>query len=147
MDHNIKCLFLFDSTIEKNITFDFTNKFTDNDKLKLAIKHAQLKKKIDSMPNGIKTIVGNNGIKLSGGERQRVAISRALYQDTEILFLDEFTSALDNQTEKLVMNEIIKNFKNKTIILIAHRKSLLDYCDVIWELEDGQLKGIKKNEI
>ena len=99
----------------KKCTFDFTNKFTDNDKLKLAIKHAQLKKKIDSMPNGIKTIVGNNGIKLSGGERQRVAISRALYQDTEILFLDEFTSALDNQTEKLVMNEIIKILRIKLL--------------------------------
>ena len=96
------------------------------------------------MPDGLQTIVGNNGIRLSGGERQRVAISRALYQDTEILFLDEFTSALDNQTEKLVMNEIIKNFKDKTIILIAHRKSLLDYCDVIWELESGQLRVVNK---
>ena len=67
------------------------------------------------MPDGLQTIVGNNGIRLSGGERQRVAISRALYQDTEILFLDEFTSALGSQTEKLVMNEIIKNFKDKTI--------------------------------
>ena len=69
------------------------------------------------MPDGLQTIVGNNGIRLSGGERQRVAISRALYQDTEILFLDEFTSALDNQTEKLVMNEIIKISKIKLLYL------------------------------
>ena len=137
-------IFLFDSTIEKNITFDFSNEYTNKQKLKSVLKYAQLKEKIEKMPDGLQTIVGNNGIRLSGGERQRVAISRALYQDTEILFLDEFTSALDNQTEKLVMNEIIKNFKDKTIILIAHRKSLLDYCDVIWELESGQLRGVNK---
>ena len=137
-------IFLFDSTIEKNITFDFSNEYTNKQKLKSVLEYAQLKEKIEKMPDGLQTIVGNNGIRLSGGERQRVAISRALYQDTEILFLDEFTSALDNQTEKLVMNEIIKNFKDKTIILIAHRKSLLDYCDVIWELESGQLRGVNK---
>ena len=137
-------IFLFDSTIEKNITFDFSNEYTNKQKLKSVLKYAQLKEKIEKMPDGLQTIVGNNGIRLSGGERQRVAISRALYQDTEILFLDEFTSALDNQTEKLVMNEIIKNFKDKTIILIAHRKSLLDYCDVIWELESGQLRVVNK---
>ena len=133
-------IFLFDNTIEKNITFNISDNEINRDKLEKAIYAAQLKDKILKLSDGLDTKVGNNGLKLSGGERQRIAISRALYQNPDILFLDESTSALDLSTEKLVMEQIIKEFKDKTIILIAHRKSLLDYCDNIWTLEKGQLK-------
>ena len=122
---------MFDNTIEKNITFNISDNEINRDKLEKAIYAAQLKDKILKLSDGLDTKVGNNGLKLSGGERQRIAISRALYQNPDILFLDESNSALDLSTEKLVMEQIIKEFKDKTIILIAHRKSLLDYCDNI----------------
>lgn len=134
-------IFLLDNTIEKNITFNLGNEPTDQKKLNKAIKVAQLESKIMSLPNGLKTKVGNNGIKLSGGERQRLAISRLLYQDPEIIFLDESTNSLDFKTEKLILDSIKENYKDKTIIMIAHRQSLIEYCDKVWKLENGKLQN------
>ena len=112
---HLRNIFLFDNTIEKNITFNFSENEIDRPKLEKAINAAQLKNKILKLNEGLETKVGNNGLKLSGGERQRIAISRALYQNPEILFLDEFTSALDLTTEKLVMEQIKKEFKEKQL--------------------------------
>ncbi len=134
-------IFLLDNTIEKNITFNLGNEPTDQKRLNKAIKVAQLESKIMSLPNGLKTKVGNNGIKLSGGERQRLAISRLLYQDPEIIFLDESTNSLDFKTEKLILDSIKENYKDKTIIMIAHRQSLIEYCDKVWKLENGKLQN------
>ena len=134
-------IFLLDNTIEKNITFNLGNEPIDQKRLNKAIKVAQLESKIMSLPNGLKTKVGNNGIKLSGGERQRLAISRLLYQDPEIIFLDESTNSLDFKTEKLILDSIKKNYKDKTIIMIAHRQSLIEYCDKVWKLENGKLQN------
>lgn len=134
-------IFLLDNTIEKNITFNISNESTDHKRLNKAIKVAQLESKINSLPNGLKTKVGNNGIKLSGGERQRLAISRLLYQDPEIIFLDESTNSLDFKTEKLILDSIKENYKDKTIIMIAHRQSLIEYCDEVWKLENGKLQN------
>lgn len=134
-------IFLLDNTIEKNITFNISNESTDHKRLNKAIKVAQLENKINSLPNGLKTKVGNNGIKLSGGERQRLAISRLLYQDPEIIFLDESTNSLDFKTEKLILDSIKENYKDKTIIMIAHRQSLIEYCDEVWKLENGKLQN------
>ena len=132
-------IFLLDSTIEKNITFNLNNEDVDTKKLNKAIKVSQLESKIKNLPLGLKTKVGNNGIKLSGGERQRLAISRILYQDPEIIFLDESTNSLDFKTEKLILDGIKENFKDKTIIMIAHRQNLVEYCDKVWSLESGSL--------
>ena len=134
-------IFLLDNTIEKNITFNLGNEPTDQKRLNKAIKVAQLERKIMSLPNGLKTKVGNNGIKLSGGERQRLAISRLLYQDPEIIFLDESTNSLDFKTEKLILDSIKENYKDKTIIMIAHRQNLIEYCDEVWKLENGKLQN------
>ena len=132
-------IFLLDSTIEKNITFNLNNEAVNTKKLNKAIKVSQLESKIKSLPLGLRTKVGNNGIKLSGGERQRLAISRILYQDPEIIFLDESTNSLDFKTEKLILDGIKENFKDKTIIMIAHRQNLVEYCDKVWNLESGTL--------
>ena len=134
-------IFLLDNTIEKNITFNLGNEPTDQKRLNKAIKVAQLERKIMSLPNGLKTKVGNNGIKLSGGERQRLAISRLLYQDPEIIFLDESTNSLDFKTEKVILDSIKENYKDKTIIMIAHRQNLIEYCDEVWKLENGKLQN------
>jgi len=132
-------IFLLDSTIKKNIIFSFTDELVDEKKLSKAIDISQLRQKINSLPNGVETNVGNDGTKLSGGERQRIAIARAIYRNPEILFMDESTSALDIKTENLILNDIKKNFPKKTIVMIAHRKTSLEKCDKVWILENGEI--------
>ena len=132
-------IFLLDSSIKNNITFNFLDEAVDSKKLKKAIDIAQLNEKITSLPNGMDTNVGSGGLKLSGGERQRIALARALYRDPEIYFMDESTSALDVNTEKLILEAIKKDVNAKTVILIAHRKTTLDKCDEVLTLKDGSL--------
>ena len=135
--HVSQNVFLLNSSIKNNITFNFLEEAVDSKKLETAINIAQLKKKITSLPNGIDTNVGSGGLKLSGGERQRIALARALYRDPEIYFMDESTNALDVNTEKLILEAIKKDVNDKTVILIAHRKTTLDKCDEVLTLKDG----------
>lgn len=83
--------------------------------------------------------IGEMGGKLSGGQRQRVGIARALYKNANILILDEATNALDEQTEKKVLDNIISNYKNLTIIIVTHNKNILNYCDRIIEIKNNKL--------
>ena len=104
-----------------------------------AIDASQLKEFISSLEHGIKTIVGENGVRLSGGQLQRIGIARALYNNSEILVLDEATSALDQKTE-LDFIEAVNNIKgNKTILIITHRLSTIDNCDKIFKIEKAKL--------
>ena len=81
-------------------------------KLKIALKIANIEGKIKSLKDGINSIVGVDGLNFSGGERQRIAIARAIYKDPEILFLDEFTSAIDSKTQSMILYQLLKYFKN-----------------------------------
>ena len=137
-------VYLTDDTIEANIAFGDHN--IDQSKLNSAIESAQLSKLISSLPNGVKTMVGERGIRLSGGERQRIAIARALYRNPEVLIFDEATSALDSKTETLLMKTINTLSKERTVIMIAHRLTTLKNCDRIIELDRNQIKSIKKYE-
>ena len=130
-------VFLLNSSIKNNVTFNFLEEAVDSKKLETAINITQLNEKITSLPNGIDTNVGSGGLKLSGGERQRIALARALYRDPEIYFMDESTSSLDANTEKLILEAIKKDVNDKTVILIAHRKTTLDKCDEVLTLKDG----------
>ena len=107
--------------------------------MNFSIKMSCLEEKILELPQGLKTKVGNDGIKLSGGERQRIALARSIYRNPDIFFMDESTSALDSETEKKIIQNIKENFSEKTIILIAHRKTTIDECDRIINLKDGQI--------
>jgi ATP-binding cassette subfamily C protein len=100
---------------------------------------AQLEDFINKLKNGIETKVGENGVRLSGGERQRVGIARALYNNPDILVMDEATSSLDNRTEKYVMKAIKALKGEKTIIMIAHRLSTVKECDSIFMMQDGEV--------
>jgi len=132
-------IFLMDDTIEKNIAFGVQENLIDSKRLSQAIQAAQLLELVQELPQGIKTRVGERGVRLSGGQRQRIGIARALYHEREILVLDEATSALDNETENLV-NESIKSLSgSKTLIVIAHRLTTIEHCNQIYLMEKGQV--------
>ena len=133
-------IFLTDSTIEQNIAYGVPPEEIDRDRLHQAVKAAQLEDLIAQMPDGVKTAVGERGVRVSGGQRQRIGIARALYHGREILVLDEATSALDTETEELVSSAINSLAGSKTLIIIAHRYSTIENCDRIYELSNGQLK-------
>ena len=102
---------------------------------------AQLEDLIKSLPNGLSTKIGDNGVRLSGGQRQRIAIARAFYRDTKLLVLDEATSSLDNKTESKLIEAIDSLDKKLTIIFIAHRITTVKNCDCIYEFENGEIKA------
>jgi ABC-type bacteriocin/lantibiotic exporter with double-glycine peptidase domain len=132
-------IYLLDDSIKKNITFNFIDENFDSVKLRQAITIAGLEDKVNSLENGVESKVGVEGLKFSGGERQRIAIARAVYRNPNILFMDESTSALDDNTEELVMSNLLNNFIGKTIIIIAHRKSTIERCNEVWNLKNGRL--------
>ena len=140
--HISQNIFLLDDTIKNNITFNLSNSEDDATRLKEAIEIAQLNEKLVSLPKGLETRVGVDGLELSGGERQRIAIARTLYKNPNIIFMDEFTSALDSETEKKILDKLITQKRDKTIIIISHRPSTLEFCDTKFILEKGSIKKV-----
>lgn len=132
-------IFLTDDTLERNIAFGVPDHLIDAEKLQRAIRSVQLSELVEQLPEGIKTILGERGVRLSGGQRQRVGIARALYHEREVLVLDEATAALDNETESLVSDAIKALGGTKTIIIIAHRLSTIKHCDLIYRMEQGRI--------
>lgn len=132
-------IFLTDDSLRRNIAFGLSDDVINDDSLQFAIKAAQLEHFISELPEGLETIIGERGVRLSGGQKQRIGIARALYNKPEILVLDEATSALDVETEKKLMSEIDELKKNKTIIIIAHRLTTIEKCDVVFRVEKGRL--------
>ena len=110
-----------------------------DEKVILATRLANLSDFIGTLPEGLKTNVGERGIQLSGGQRQRIGIARALYNNASILVFDEATSALDGLTEKKVMDAIYNLSGSKTIITIAHRLATIKKCDLIYLLDEGKI--------
>jgi len=97
---------------------------------------------IENLDNGYSTKVGELGERISGGQRQRIGIARALYNDTKILVLDEYTNSLDNENEKKIINEVNSLKPGRIIITVSHKDSTLKYSDFIYKLtyKDGLLK-------
>jgi ATP-binding cassette, subfamily B, bacterial PglK len=135
-------IFLSDDTIRKNVAFGIADKDMDEKAVQKAIEDAQLKDFIDTLPEGLDTVVGERGVRLSGGQRQRIGIARALYHNPEIIFLDEATSALDNETEKEIMRSIDGLKGEKTLIIIAHRLSTIENCDIVFKVDKGKLLAV-----
>lgn len=140
-------IFLSDDSIRHNIAFGIDGEEIDDEAVSRALEQAQLKEFIGELPDGLDTFVGERGVRLSGGQRQRIGIARALYHDPEILFMDEATSALDHETE----NEIIKAIDllkgEKTLIIIAHRISTIENCDIVFEMKRGRLVSERKVQL
>ena len=135
---------IFDGTLRENLVLD--KKISDK-KIKEVLKLVCLEKFISHLENGLDTELGEKGIRMSGGERQRVALARLFFDDSKIIILDEATSAMDNITEKEVMENILKRLKNKTIIIIAHRLETIKDVDNIFVLKNGKIieQGTFKN--
>src|SRR5699024_4252088 len=134
-------IFLSEGSIAENIAFGLAPAQIDRGKVKRAASLAHLDELIDSLPEGLDTVVGERGVQLSGGQRQRVGIARALYEDASVLVFDEATSALDGITENAIMTAIGELTGQKTIILIAHRLKTVQQCDVIFMMDQGKLVG------
>lgn len=130
---------LFNDTIERNITESKSNEIVDHKLLNKVIQLSNLKDLIENLPLGIQTKVGENASFLSGGEIQRLMIARAIYKEPEYLFLDEATSALDSKNEWEITKNILMEFRNKTIIISAHRLSTIKLADQIIVLKNGEI--------
>lgn len=138
---------LIDDSVEKNIAFGIPEQEIDKEMLKRCVKISRVDNFLDALPNGLKTKVGERGTRLSGGQQQRIGIARALYNNPEILIIDEGTNSLDNKTELEILNDIssLKNFL--TIIIISHDMNIIkSYSDYCFELNDNKIIEIKLNE-
>jgi ABC-type bacteriocin/lantibiotic exporter with double-glycine peptidase domain len=134
-------IFLQDSSIAQNIAFGLPPEAIDRPRMVQAARLAQLEDFIMTLPDSYEHAVGEHGIKLSGGQRQRIGIARALYKESPVLLLDEAMSALDGMTEAELMTALEGLRGRCTIILIAHRLSMVRRCDLIFQLESGKISG------
>ena len=131
--------FLIDDSIENNICLAIHPNLINKTKLNEVLKATQLDDFVDSLPDGIHTNVGEEGIKISGGQKQRIAMARALYYDRTIIIMDEGTSSLDKNTENAILEQINLFKGERTFIVIAHNLSTLKYCDYIYEIHHGKI--------
>ncbi|MCR2822021.1 ABC transporter ATP-binding protein [Lederbergia panacisoli] len=137
-------IYLSDDTIRRNVAFGIEDKQIDDKEVWRALEQAQIKEFVDGLPGKLDATVGERGVRLSGGQRQRIGIARALYHNPEILFMDEATSALDNETEKGIMRAIDGLKGEKTLIIIAHRLTTIENCDLVFKINKGRLVGVEK---
>ena len=128
---------LFDDTLRANIAYGVEH--VDEARLAAAIHAAHLDDVVARLPEGVDTMIGENGMRLSGGQRQRVAIARAIYKDAPILILDEATSALDNESERAVQAALDTLMAGRTTFVIAHRLSTIEGADLIVVMEHGRI--------
>jgi len=135
-------IYLSDHTIRHNVAFGLQRGEIDDDAVWRALTAAQLDDFVRDLPGCLETPVGEHGIRLSGGQRQRIGIARALYRDPPVLVLDEATAALDHATESDVMRAIHALHGQKTILIIAHRLTTLEACDLVVRMESGRIVQI-----
>lgn len=132
-------IFLIDDTLEANIAFGVPADKINLKQLETAVELSYLSTFVKNLPDGLKSQIGERGVRLSGGQRQRIGIARALYRKPEILILDEATSSLDGYTESEV-SKAIKQLSGKlTVIIIAHRLTTIEYADIIYVMDAGKI--------
>lgn len=138
-------IYLFDGTIRDNIMYgDFE---ASEEVLFDAILSAQLEELIESLPEGLDTMIGERGVKLSGGQKQRISIARMFLKDPAILILDEATSALDTKTEYAIQAALDKLSTDRTTIIIAHRLSTIRNADKIIVVKEGKIQEEGSHEM
>ncbi|MEL6366629.1 MAG: ABC transporter ATP-binding protein [Pseudomonadota bacterium] len=130
-------VFLFHGTVRENIAYGRMD--ASDEEVIAAIDAAEAREFIDKLPEGLDTLVGEQGQKLSGGQRQRLSIARALLKDPPILILDEATSAVDNETEAAIQRSLARLSRTRTSIVIAHRLSTVVNADQIYVIDQGRI--------
>jgi len=129
-------VYIFNDSIASNVAY---GKKIDEEKVKLALKKANLLEFVESLEDGIWTILNENGTNLSGGQKQRISIARALYLNPSVLILDEATSALDNKSELAIMDTIYALSKDLIVFIIAHRLTTIEKSDRILVFKNGEI--------
>ncbi len=138
--------YIFADTIARNISLG--EEYVDPDRLLEAVKMANIKEYIESLPVGYNTKLGTGGQSLSGGEKQRILIARAIYKQPEFLFIDEGTSSLDAENEKVIIDNLQDFFRGRTVVVVAHRLSTVKNANQIVVLDKGKIAEIgKHNEL
>lgn len=132
-------LTLFNDTIARNIAYGSALQEVSESRIMQVAKAAHILDFINHLPEGLNTVIGENGLLLSGGQRQRIAIARALLKDAPILILDEATSALDNESERYIQAALKVLMRNRTTLVIAHRLSTVEHVDKIIVLDHGSI--------
>ncbi len=130
---------LFDDTVKNNISYANSN--ASQEEIEKACAYAAADQFIEKLPNKYETIVGENGVKLSGGQKQRISIARAILKKSPIILLDEATSSLDAESERVVQDAINNLIKGRTTLVIAHRLSTIHSADKIFVLKNGEIIG------
>ncbi|WP_440333004.1 ABC transporter ATP-binding protein [Microbacterium sp.] len=134
-------VFLINDTLRSNIAFGVASGSIDEQRIAEVIRMAQLGELIESLPEGLDTVVGERGVRLSGGQRQRLGLARALYRRPRVLVLDEATSALDNATEYEIAETLRGLQGSMTILIVAHRLSTVRGADTLVFLKDGRIEA------
>ncbi|WP_201693584.1 lipid A export permease/ATP-binding protein MsbA [Paraburkholderia hiiakae] len=127
---------LFNDTVANNVAYGQT---ADRERVERALRAANLWETISALPEGVDTLIGDNGMKFSGGQRQRLAIARAIYKDAPILILDEATSALDSESERHVQAALETLMRGRTTLVIAHRLSTIERANRILVMDGGHI--------
>ena len=130
-------IFMLDDTIRANIAFGEED--VSDDEVWRALEEAALDDFVRTLPEELDTEIGERGMRLSGGQKQRIGIARALYHDPDVLFFDEATSALDNETETAIMESVNSLQGRKTMVIIAHRLTTIENCDVVYRVDRGKI--------
>jgi ATP-binding cassette subfamily C protein len=132
--------YFIQDSIKNNIILGSKINHPDDKRINECLKIVGLKKIIERLPKKIETHISELGNNFSGGQKQRLSIARALYINPKILVLDEATNSLDDKSEDIIVKNIINAQKNRTIILVTHKKKLTKYCDVVFEVNSGNIK-------
>ena len=135
--------FLLDDDLVSNITFGIDKSDINFDLLNKVIIDSELTEFINNLPNKMQTRLGDKGNNISGGQIQRISLARALYRNSEILILDEFTNQLDNVTEKKILSTINNLKKEKTIIIVSHKNEPMQLCDTVYRIHDQKIDKTK----
>ena len=132
--------YFIEDSIKNNITLGLKNESLDINRINECLKIVGLDKIIQRLPKNIETRISELGNNFSGGQRQRLSIARALYKDPSILVLDEATNSLDDKSENIIIKNIIKSKKKRTIIIVTHKEKLAKYCDIVLEVNSQKIK-------